>query len=109
MTALARIAGVDVASLSRIESMKQGPPRKTNLLKIVRAFGWPLSDPRAQALLQAGGYKSPRRAVLGSPLRVNPGKTPSQEIGSILRELRLALLRAVDLVAELETLVADDE
>ncbi len=102
---LARLAGIDPTHLNRIERGKQGPPRGATVLKLVRAFEWTLSDERARRLLSKASSEtrdSARRpAILGAPLTVRP-----RRLSPLLRELKLGLLRAIELVIEAEEAAA---
>ena len=104
--ALARAAGLDPTHLNRLEREKQGPPRRATAIKLVRALGLSLSDPRAERLLAAFNLKSPRKAVppavLGSPLNA-----PAGSIKPTVRRLKGSLIQALDLVTELEELLED--
>lgn len=42
--------------MNRLERSNQGPPRKTTIVKLVRALGWSLVDERSQRLMAAAGY-----------------------------------------------------
>ena len=105
--ALARAAGIDSTHLSRIENAKQGAPRMTTVVKLVRGLGLPLTDEQAQHLLAAAnlavGPTPMRAAVLGAPRRrMRPAK-------ATLRELKIVLLQAVELISELEEIVDEEE
>ena len=95
--ALARAAGIDSTHLSRIENGKQGVPRRTTIVKLVRALGLSLTDEEAQQLLAAAnlvvGRAPERPAVFGAPSR------RPRTAKATLRELKTALLRAVDLIS----------
>lgn len=106
--ALARIAGLDPTHVSRLERDMQGPPRTATVTKLVGAFGWSMSDERAQSLLAEAGYGRSLSASLGSPIDARGNRRSVQLIGPTLRELRSCLLRAVDLIRELEQLVGDE-
>ena len=109
--ALARAAGIDPTHLNRVERDKQGRPRTSTVLKLVRGFGWSLTDEQAQQLLRAAGISEVRdpvrAATLRSPLRVRPGQRGQLSVKLVLRELQRTLLKAVDLLAELEELVEE--
>jgi transcriptional regulator with XRE-family HTH domain len=109
--ALARAAGIDPTSLNRTEHGRQGPPRRSTVVKLVRGFGWSLTDPRASALFTAARLHSgsPNRlsATLASPLRIERGRHPSLQ--PTLRKLKLALLNALEAIEELEELARADD
>jgi transcriptional regulator with XRE-family HTH domain len=104
--ALARAAGIDSTHLSRIENAKQGAPRMTTVVKLVRALGLSLTDEQAQHLLKAAnlvvGTSPMRAAVLGAPRR----RTRSAK--ATLHELKIVLLQAVDLISELEEIMDEE-
>src|SRR5437660_257462 len=100
--ALAHAAGLDPTHLSRMERSQQGPPRMETAVKLARALGLSLADERAQRLLESAGLRPPvegpmRPATLGAPAPVNV-----RPIQATLRDLRVTLLQAVELIAELE-------
>ena len=109
--ALARAAGMSPTSLNRLERAKQGLPRQTTVIRLIRALGWSLTDARAEALLAAAGYRSREDLALGaafeSPLRsqVRRGGEARLAMRPTLKQLKAALLRAVEHVAELEEIV----
>ena len=93
--ALSRAAGIDSTHLSRIENGKQGVPRRTTTVKLIRALGLSLTDAEAQELLAAAnlavGRPPMRSAVLGAPRR------RPRSAKATLHELKIVLLQAVDL------------
>jgi len=113
--ALARTAGMSPTSLNRLERERQGLPRQTTVIRLIRALGWSLTDERAAALLAAAGYRSREDlalgAVLESPLRiqVRRGREARLVLRPTLKQLKAALLRAVEHVAELEEIVDELE
>ena len=104
--ALARAAGIDSTHLSRIENAKQGAPRRTTIIKLVRALGFSLTDEEAQELLAAAnlpvGRTPMRGAVLGAPRR------RPRSARATLHELKIVLLQAVELISELEEIVDEE-
>jgi transcriptional regulator with XRE-family HTH domain len=104
--ALARAAGIDSTHLSRIENAKQGTPRMTTVVKLVRALGLQLTDEQAQHLLAAAnlavGPAPMRAAVFGAPRR------RMRTAKATLRELKTVLLQAVELISELEEIVDEE-
>jgi transcriptional regulator with XRE-family HTH domain len=111
--ALAREAGLNATHLNRLEASKQGPPRMATVLKLVKGLGLSLSDEKGQQLLAAAGHRTRanRRppSVYNSPLRVTLRTDGRRHLEPVLRELKLTLLRAVDLIGELEELVNEEE
>jgi transcriptional regulator with XRE-family HTH domain len=105
--ALARAAGIDSTHVSRIENSKQGVPRRTTVVKLIRALGFSLTDEQAQELLGAAnlvvGHASMRSAVLGAPRR------RPRSAKATLHELKIVLLQAVELISELEEIVDEEE
>jgi transcriptional regulator with XRE-family HTH domain len=105
--ALARAAGIDSTHLSRIENAKQGAPRMTTVVKLVRALGFSLTDEQAQELLSAANLAVGRtpmsRAVFGAPRR------RARSAKATLHELKIVLLQAVELISELEEIVDEEE
>lgn len=57
--ALARLAGLDPTSLSRMETTLRGNPRRSTVDRLCRALGWSPSHPNAQLLRSAAGYGGP--------------------------------------------------
>jgi transcriptional regulator with XRE-family HTH domain len=104
--ALARAAGIDSTHMSRIENAKQGAPRMTTVVKLVRALGLSLTDEQAQQLLRAAnlavGHAPMRSPVLGAPQR------RPRSAKATLHELKIVLLQAVDLISELEEIVDEE-
>jgi transcriptional regulator with XRE-family HTH domain len=105
--ALARAAGIDSTHVSRIENSKQGVPRRTTVVKLIRALGFSLTDEQAQELLAAAnlavGRAPMRAAVLGAPRRRR------RSAKATLHELKIVLLQAVDLISELEEIVDEED
>jgi transcriptional regulator with XRE-family HTH domain len=105
--ARARAAGIDSTHLSRIENAKQGAPRRTTIVKLVRALGFSLTDEEAQELLRAAnlavGRTPMRSAVFGAPRR------RPRSARATLHELKIVLLQAVELISELEEIVDKEE
>src|SRR5437762_679989 len=105
--ALARAAGIDPAGLKRIEEKGQAP-RAPTVARLIRGFGWSLTDERAQGLFAASTVKARKAAptsVLKSPLLED--RNESLLVG--LRELRATLFRAVEIIADLESAICDPE
>jgi transcriptional regulator with XRE-family HTH domain len=105
--ALARAAGIDSTHVSRIENAKQGVPRRTTVVKLIRALGLSLTDEQAQELLGAAnlavGRAPMRSAVLGAPRR------RPRSAKATLHELKIVLLQAVELISELEEIVDEED
>jgi transcriptional regulator with XRE-family HTH domain len=105
--ALARAAGIDSTHVSRIENAKQGVPRRTTVVKLIRALGFSLTDEQAQELLGAAnlavGRTPMRAAVIAAPRRRPRSATAT------LHELKIVLLQAVDLISELEEIVDEED
>ena len=105
--ALARAAGIDSTHVSRIENSKQGVPRRTTVVKLIRALGLSLTDEQAQELLAAAnlpvGRAPMRAAVLGAPRR------RPRSAKATLHELKIVLLQAVELISELEEIVDEED
>jgi transcriptional regulator with XRE-family HTH domain len=109
--ALARTAGMSPSNVNRIEASKQGVPRKTTIIKLVRALGLSLTDERSQQLFDAATQmakpKPMQGAVLYTPFNRRPkGKTALQPK---LRELKSIYLRGLELIADIEEMIAEDE
>lgn len=104
--ALARAAGIDPTHLNRIEAGKQGPPRKPTTIKLLRGLGLPLTDERAQALLLHSEARA-RLGVSGTAVLASPLGSRRRRLRPVLRDLRTTLLRAVELIAELEDITAE--
>jgi transcriptional regulator with XRE-family HTH domain len=107
--ALARAAGMSPSNVNRIEGSKQGVPRKTTIIKLVRALGLSLADERAQQLFDAADRmaKPLPPAVLYGPFITRPkGKRALQPK---LRELKRIYLQGLELIADIEELIAEDE
>lgn len=111
--ALARAAGIDPTNVNRIEHSKQGAPRKTTIIKLVRGLGLSLSDAQAQQLFHAAALMAKPKAMpsasLRSPLKL--GASPRDKIPLMpkVRELKRVALRALELAAEIEEIIAEDE
>lgn len=102
--ALARAAGIDPTNLNRIERGRQGPPRQTTVLRIIRGLGLKVSDERVQRLLLAtsGGVEhSAVRSVDETGVEYDHLLAPT------LRELRATIFRALELVSMLEDVIED--
>ena len=107
LNALSRAAGIDSTHLSRIENGKQGVPRRTTIVKLIRALGFSLTDEEGQELLAAAnlavGRAPMRSAVLGAPRR------RPRSAKATLHELKIVLLQAVELISELEEIVDEED
>jgi transcriptional regulator with XRE-family HTH domain len=109
--ALARAAGMSPSNVNRIEASKQGVPRKTTIIKLVRALGLSLTDERAQQLFDAAAQMAKPKPMpstaLHTPLNTKPkGKSALQPK---LRELKRIYLRGLELIADIEEIIAEDE
>jgi transcriptional regulator with XRE-family HTH domain len=107
--ALARVAGMSPSNVNRIEASKQGVPRKTTIIKLVRALGLSLSDERSQQMFDAADRmaKPLPSAVLHAPFSTRPrGKSALQPK---LRELKRIYLQGLELIADIEEIIAEDE
>jgi transcriptional regulator with XRE-family HTH domain len=98
---LARAAGLDPTHLNRIERGKQGTPRQATVLKLIHGLGLPLTDERAQRLLDAAGV-TVEPAEAGEETQL-----PAAELQPLLRELRQSLLTVLDVVSRLEALIEE--
>ena len=109
--ALARAAGMSPSNVNRIEASKQGVPRKTTIMKLVRALRLSLTDERAQQLFAAAERMAKPQPLpsmaLHAPFSVKPrGKRALQPK---LRELKHIYLRGLELIADIEEMIAEDE
>jgi transcriptional regulator with XRE-family HTH domain len=109
--ALGRSAGIDPTNINRMEHAKQGQPRKTTIIKLVRGLGLSLSDERAQQLFDAADRMAKPKAMpstaLHSPLnRRAKGKRALQPK---LRELKRIYLQGLELIADIEEIISEDE
>jgi transcriptional regulator with XRE-family HTH domain len=107
LNALARAAGIDSTHLSRIENSKQGVPRRTTIVKLIRALGFSLTDQEAQELLAAANLAVGRTPIRGAVLGA-PHKRP-RSARVTLHELKIVLLQAVELISELEEIVDEED
>jgi hypothetical protein len=92
---------MDPTNLNRIEREKQGPPRLTTVMRLVRALDLPLDGGQSQELFRAARLTTAtriRETLLASPIRGRQKRADH----AVLRELRKTLLQAVELVSELE-------
>jgi transcriptional regulator with XRE-family HTH domain len=107
--ALARAAGMSPSNVNRIEASKQGVPRKTTIMKLVRALGLSLTDERAQQLFDAADRmaKPLPSAVLHAPFSTRPKGRSA--LRPKLRELKSIYLRGLELIADVEEIIAEDE
>lgn len=109
--ALARAAGINPTNVNRIEHSKQGAPRKTTIIKLVRGLRLSLSGERAQQLFDAAAQmaRPSPPAIYRGPFK--PGTSPKGKsaLQPKVRELKGALLRSLELVAEIEEIIAEDE
>jgi transcriptional regulator with XRE-family HTH domain len=107
--ALARAAGMSPSNVNRIEAAKQGVPRKTTIIRLARALGLSLTDERAQQLFDAADRmaKPLPSAVLHAPFSTRAkGKSALQPK---LRELKRIYLQGLELIADIEEIIAEDE
>ena len=98
--ALGRAAGLDPSHVNRLERGKQGPPRRTTIVRLVHGLGWSLTDERAQELLAAAELPSeqtPEVNVIGHGLEMS--------LLPAIIQLKRTLLRAVDELSTLEEMV----
>lgn len=107
--ALARAAGMASTNVNRIERSKQGLPRKTTVIKLLNALNIPLTDERAQQLLHLAGTPVMPPATLFAPVPMHPGRIPNRSFSSLLNELRLTLLHALDVITELDQYLNSSE
>jgi transcriptional regulator with XRE-family HTH domain len=107
--ALARAAGMSPSNVNRIEASKQGVPRKTTIIKLVRALGLSLTDEHAQQLFAAAERmaKPLPSAALHAPFNVKPKGNRALE--PKLHELKHIYLRGLELIADIEEIIAEDE
>jgi transcriptional regulator with XRE-family HTH domain len=107
--ALARAAGMSPSNVNRIEASKQGVPRKTTIIKLVRALGLSLTDEHAQQLFAAAERmaKPLPSAAFHAPFNVKPKGNRALE--PKLRELKHIYLRGLELIADIEEIIAEDE
>lgn len=98
--ALAKARGSPSTSLNRLVWEKQGLPRQTTVIRLIRALGRSLTDERAEALLAM-------RDRIGVPLLIQVRRRHAARLAMrpTLKQLKIALLRAVEHVAELEEIV----
>jgi transcriptional regulator with XRE-family HTH domain len=111
--ALARAAGVDPTNVNRIEASKQGVPRKTTIIKLVRGLGLSLSDERAQQLFDAAERMAKPKpmpgVILHAPFTLNDTPKGKRALQPKLRELKHIYLRGLELIADIEELIAEGE
>jgi transcriptional regulator with XRE-family HTH domain len=109
--ALARAAGIAPSNVNRIEASKQGVPRKTTIIKLVRALGLSLTDERAQRLFDAAAQMEKPKPLpstaLHSPL--NSRAKGKRALQPKLRELKRIYLQGLDLIEDIEEIISVDE
>jgi transcriptional regulator with XRE-family HTH domain len=108
--ALARAAGMSPSNVNRIEGSKQGVPRKTTIIKLVRGLGLSLSDERAQQLFDAAAQMAKPKPLPSTALRAPFNRRPKDkgDLQPKLRELKRIYLRGLDLIADIEEMIAED-
>jgi transcriptional regulator with XRE-family HTH domain len=109
--ALARAAGISPSNINRIEGSKQGVPRKTTIIKLVRGLDLSLSDERAQQLFDKAAQMAKPEPVSGTILHSPFNRRPKGKIAlqPKLRELKRIYLQGLELIAEIEEIIAEDE
>ena len=111
--ALARAAGIAPSNVNRIEASKQGVPRKSTIIKLVRALGLSLTDERAQQLFDAATQMAKPKpmpaALLNAPFSLDDTPKDKSALQPKLRELKRIYLRGLDLIADIEAIIAEDE
>lgn len=111
--ALARAAGIDPTNVNRIEASKQGVPRKTTIIKLVRGLGLSLSDERAQQLFDAAEQMAKPKPMLGAilyaPFTLDDTPKGKRALQPKIRELKRIYLRGLELIADIEDVIAEDE
>ncbi len=109
--ALARAAGMSPSNVNRIEASKQGVPRKTTIIKLVRGLGLSLSDERAQQLFDAAAQMAKPKplpsAALHTPFNMKPKS--KRALQPKIRELKRIYLQGLELIAEIEDIIAENE
>jgi transcriptional regulator with XRE-family HTH domain len=109
--ALARAAGMSPSNVNRIEAAKQGVPRKTTIIKLVRALGLSLADERAQQLFDAVAQMAKPKPLPSTALHAPFNRRPKdkKDLEPTLRELKRIYLRGLELIANIEEIIAEDE
>jgi transcriptional regulator with XRE-family HTH domain len=111
--ALARAAGIDPTNVNRIEASKQGVPRKTTIVKLVRGLGLSLADERSQQLFDAAAQMAKPKpmpaALLNAPISFDDTPKDKNALQPKLRELKRIYLRGLELIADIEEIIAEDE
>jgi transcriptional regulator with XRE-family HTH domain len=111
--ALARAAGMSPSNINRIEASKQGVPRKTTIIKLARALGLSLTDERAQQLFAAAERMAKPKpmpsTVLLAPFTLDDATQGKRALRPKLRELKYIYLRGLELISDIEEMIAEDE
>jgi transcriptional regulator with XRE-family HTH domain len=109
--ALARAAGMSPSNVNRIEASKQGVPRKTTIIKLVRALGLSLTDERAQQLFDAAERMAKPKPLPSTALHAPFNRRPKDKshLQPKLRELKRIYLVGLELIADIEEIIAEDE
>jgi hypothetical protein len=99
------------SNVNRIEASKQGVPRKTTIIKLVRGLGLSLSDERAQQLFDAAAQMAKPKplpsAALHTPFNMKPKS--KRALQPKIRELKRIYLQGLELIAEIEDIIAENE
>jgi transcriptional regulator with XRE-family HTH domain len=106
--ALARAAGMSPSNVNRIEASKQGVPRKTTIIKLVRALGLSLTDERAQQLFDAAAQMAKPRPTTALHTPFNRKPKDKRALQPKLRELKRIYLRGLELIEEIEEMTTED-
>jgi transcriptional regulator with XRE-family HTH domain len=106
--ALARAAGINPTNVNRIEHAQQGAPRKTTIIKLVRGLGLSLSDERAQQLFDAAAQMAKPKPMPAATLRA-PFRRDKSALQPKIRELKRIYLQGLELIADIEEMIAEDE
>jgi transcriptional regulator with XRE-family HTH domain len=109
--ALARAAGMSPSNVNRIEAAKQGVPRKTTIIRLARALGLSLTDERAQQLFAAADRMAKPKPLPSTALHTPFNRRPKDksDLQPKLRELKHIYLRGLELIADIEEIIAEDE
>jgi transcriptional regulator with XRE-family HTH domain len=108
--ALARAAGMSPSNVNRIEASKQGVPRKTTIMKLVRALGLSLTDERAQQLFAAADRMAKPKPMPSTALHTPFNRRPKDksDLQPKVRELKRIYLRGLELIADIEEIMTED-
>jgi hypothetical protein len=99
------------SNVNRIEASKQGVPRKTTIIKLARGLGLSLTDERAQQLFAAAERMAKPKPMPSTALHAPFSMKPRgrHALQPKLRELKRIYLRGLELIADIEEMIAEDE